>query len=85
MNNRVCLTLALALGAPATPTLAAQAAPPDSSQAITLSEAIALAQQRGHQARAARAARESGRYRHRAYRSGLLPQLSLGEIGRAHV
>src|SRR5256712_821702 len=78
MNNRVCLTLALALGAPATPTLAAQAAPPDSSQAITLSEAIALAQQRGHQARAARAARESGRYRHRAYRSRLLPQLSLG-------
>ena len=78
MNNRVCLTLALALGAPATSTLAARAAPPDSSQAITLSEAIALAQQRGHQARAARAARESGRYRHRAYRSGLLPQLSLG-------
>ena len=77
MNNRVCLTLAL-LGAFVTPTLAAQTAPPDSSQAITLSEAIALAQQRGHQARAARAARESGRYRHSAYRSGLLPQLSLG-------
>ena len=78
MNNRVCFILALALGAPVTPTLAAQTAPADSSQAITLSEAIALAQQRGHQARAAMAARESGRYRHRAYRSGLLPQLSLG-------
>ena len=78
MNNRVCIILALALGAFVTRTLAAQTAPPDSSKAITLSEAIALAQQRGHQARAARAARESGRYRHRAYRSGLLPQLSLG-------
>jgi len=78
MNNRVWIILALALGAFVTRTLAAQTAPPDSSKAITLSEAIALAQQRGHQARAARAARESGRYRHRAYRSGLLPQLSLG-------
>ncbi len=78
MNNRVCIILALALGAFVTPTLAVQTAPPDSSKAITLSEAVALAQQRGHQARAARAARESGRYRHRAYRSGLLPQLSLG-------
>ena len=78
MDNRVCIILALALGAFVTRTLAAQTAPPDSSKAITLSEAIALAQQRGHQARAARAARESGRYRHRAYRSGLLPQLSLG-------
>ena len=77
MNIRVCSTLALALGAFVTSTLAAQTAPPVSSQAITLSEAIALAQQRGHRARAARAALESGRYRHRAYRSGLLPQLSL--------
>jgi len=76
MNNRVRLTLAL-LGAFVTSTLTAQTAPPVPSQALTLSEAIALAQQRGHQARAARAARESGRYRHRAYRSGLLPQLSL--------
>ncbi len=78
MNNRVCIILALALGAFVTPTLAVQTALPDSSKAVTLSEAIALAQQRGHQARAARAARESGRYRHRAYRSALLPQLSLG-------
>ncbi len=78
MNNRVCIILALALGAFVSPTLAVQTALPDSSKAMTLSEAIALAQQRGHQARAARAARESGRYRHRAYRSGLLPQLSLG-------
>lgn len=77
MNISVRLTLTLALGAFETPTLTAQTAPPVSSQAITLSEAIALAQQRGRQARAARAARESGRYRHRAYRSGLLPQLSL--------
>src|SRR5258706_722645 len=78
MNNRVCIILALALGAFVSPTLALQTALPDPSKAIPLSDAIALAQQRGHEARAARAARESGRYRHRAYRSGLLPQLSLG-------
>ena len=71
MNIRMCLTLTLALGVGplVTSTLAAQA--------MTLSEAIAMAQQRGHQALAARAARASGRYRHSAYRSGLLPQLSL--------
>lgn len=69
MNIRVFLPLTLALGASVTP--------PVSSQAITLTEAVARAQESGHQARAARAARESGRYRHRAYRSGLLPQLSL--------
>ena len=73
MTIRGCLFLSLALGALAP--LAAQAPP---SQAITLTEAIALAQQRGHQARAARATREAARYRHRAYRSGLLPQLFLG-------
>ena len=73
MTIRGWLFLSLALGAPAP--LAAQA---PASAAITLTEAIALAQQRGHQARAARATREAARYRHRAYRSGLLPQLFLG-------
>src|SRR5207244_13218927 len=77
MTSRVSIP-ALALAAFVSRPLVAQTAPPDSSPAITLSEASALAQQRGHQARAARAARESGRYRHRAYRSRLLPQLSLG-------
>jgi outer membrane protein TolC len=72
MTIRGWLFLSLALGVSAP--LAAQATP---FQAITLTEAIALAQQRGHQARAARAAREAARYRHRAFRSGLLPQLSL--------
>ena len=71
MNIRICLTLTLALGEGAIVTA------PASAQALTLPEAIARAQERGPQARAARAARESGRYRHRAYRSGLLPQLSL--------
>ncbi len=67
------LVLSLALGASAP--LSAQ---DSSSHAITLPEAIALAQQRGHQARAARATREAALYRHRAYHSSLLPQLSLG-------
>lgn len=46
-------------------------------QAIALPEAVALAQDRSHQARAARAARDAGRYRHSAFRSRLWPQLSL--------
>lgn len=70
----LCLSLALGVCAP----FSALSAQDSTSHAITLTEAIALAQQRGHQARAARAARESARYRHRAYRSGLLPQLFLG-------
>ncbi len=45
---------------------------------ITLTQAIALAQERSHQASAARAARDAARYRHSAFRSRLLPQLSLG-------
>lgn len=77
MTIRV-LIIALALGACAPLFLAAQGTPPPSTQALTLPEAIALGQQRGYQARAARAAREAARYRHRAYRSSLLPQLSLG-------
>jgi outer membrane protein len=46
-------------------------------QTITLPEAIALTRERGHEAHAARAARDAARYRHRAFRSRLLPQLSL--------
>ena len=73
MTIRGWLFLSLALGVSAP--LSAQ---DSTSHAITLTEAIALAQQRGHQARAARAGREAARYRHRAFRSSLLPQLSLG-------
>src|ERR671919_627762 len=49
----------------------------DAQAPITLEEAIALARERGPQARAAVAARDAARYRHRAFASGLLPQLSL--------
>jgi outer membrane protein TolC len=76
MTIRGWLVLSLALGVSAP--LSAQVLSDSTSHAITLPEAIALAQQRGHQARAARATREGARYRHRAYRSGLLPQLFLG-------
>src|SRR5213078_2427415 len=75
MTNNVRFTLALALGAFVLPAVAAQGPPPP--QTLTLPEAIALAQQRGHQARAVRAAREAARYGHHSYRSGLLPQLSV--------
>lgn len=61
----------LSLGAPAP--LAAQQA-----VTVTLPEAVALGQERSPAARAARSAREAARYRHRAFRSGLLPQLFLG-------
>lgn len=47
-------------------------------QPITLTQAIALAQQQGLQAHAARAALEAARHRHGAFTAGLLPQLSLG-------
>jgi len=47
-------------------------------QAITLSQAIALAQQQGLPARAAQSALEAARHRHGAFTAGLLPQLSLG-------
>jgi len=67
------LCLALAFPLP----LAAQ-------QAITLPQAIALARDQGHEARAARAAREAARYRHRAFRSRLLPQLSLEATAPAY-
>jgi len=44
---------------------------------VTLREAIEIAQERGHVAQAAEAAREAARYRNLQFRSGLLPQLSL--------
>src|SRR5213079_1944501 len=50
-------------------------------QPLTLQEAVALAQERGLDAQAARAARDAGRYRHQAFRARLLPQLSLGGLG----
>src|SRR5687768_7168363 len=52
-------------------------APLEARQALTLEDAIAIARERSHAARAAQAAREAGRWRHRSFRSGLLPQLSL--------
>src|SRR5438874_1118038 len=50
-------------------------------QPLTLQEAVALAQERGLDAQAARAARDAGRYRYQAFRARLLPQLSLGGLG----
>jgi outer membrane protein TolC len=74
MNNRrrrprvgrhaVCLTLAIAAPLPA-------------QDSLTLRQAVALAQRRGHSAEAALAARDAARFRYREFRSGLLPQLSL--------
>jgi outer membrane protein TolC len=46
-------------------------------QQVTLPQAIALAQQQGLQARAARAALEAARHDNASFRAGLLPQLSL--------
>ena len=47
-------------------------------QTLTLQEAIAIAQERSHQAEAARAGREAARYRDRAFYSRQLPQLTVG-------
>lgn len=66
MKPLLCLAMALTLRS----SLAAQ-------QAITLADAIALSAERSHAAHAARAARDAARFRHRAFRSALLPQLSL--------
>jgi outer membrane protein TolC len=44
---------------------------------LTLQEAIAIAQENGHQARAANAARDAAQFRNRAFHSRRLPQLSL--------
>jgi len=52
-------------------------APTAAGAPLTLQEAIALAQEHGHQARAARAAHQAARYRDNAFRDRLLPQLSL--------
>lgn len=65
------LSVGLSLGLLATARLPAQ-------EPITLARAIELAQQQGHQARAAAATREAARYRDRAFYSRLMPQLSLG-------
>ncbi|HEX9580511.1 MAG TPA: TolC family protein [Gemmatimonadales bacterium] len=53
------------------------APPVAAQQPITLEQAVQLAQERSHEALAARADLEAGRYRHRAFNSGLLPQLAL--------
>jgi len=55
----------------------AAAAPARAQQPLTLEQAIARAQQHGHQAAAARAVREAARYRGSAFNDRLLPQLSL--------
>jgi outer membrane protein TolC len=67
---------ALFLAAPLAAQQPAAQAPP-AGQPLTLQDAIALAQQNGHQARAARAAHAAARYRDNAFRDRLLPQLSL--------
>ena len=65
------LSVGLSVGLLATARLPAQ-------EPITLARAIELAQQQGHQARAAAATREAARYRDRAFYSRLMPQLTLG-------
>jgi len=64
----------VALAAPLAAQQPGPAAPP---ARLTLDSAIALAQQNGHVARAARAAHQAARYRDAAFRDRLLPQLSL--------
>jgi len=52
---------------------------PAAAQApLTLDQAVELALERGHEARAARASRDAARYRGQQFTSRLLPQLSLG-------
>ena len=92
-TRRRAAALALGLALAGAPRLSAQrpdtlpaqapvpaAARPDTAPGplvLTLPDAIALAQQNGHQARAARAAHQAARYRDNAFRDRLLPQLSL--------
>jgi outer membrane protein TolC len=45
---------------------------------MTLQRAVSLAQEQGHQARAAKATFDAARYRDKAFYSRLLPQLSIG-------
>lgn len=49
-------------------------------QPVTLTQAVAMAQQQGLQARASRAARDAARYRHGAFTARLLPQLTLSGV-----
>jgi len=65
------------LAAQQPPPARAPAAPAAASQPLSLQDAIAMAQQNGHQARAARAAHAAARYRDNDFRDRLLPQLSL--------
>ena len=51
--------------------------PAAAQDSLTLAQAVALAQARGHQADAAHAALEAARYHNRSFASRLLPQLSL--------
>jgi outer membrane protein TolC len=54
--------------------------PGGAQQPLTLEQAIDMARAGGPAARAARAARDASRYRNQAFRSRLLPQLSLGSV-----
>ena len=66
------LAAALVLVAPPPPAAA--------QQPLTLEQAVDLARTGGPAARTARAARDASRYRNQAFRSRLLPQLSLGSV-----
>ena len=71
LRIRCCTPLLVAL------LLLLSAAPAAAQDSLTLAQAVALAQARGHQADAAHAALEAARYRDRSFSSRLLPQLSL--------
>ncbi|HEV8356251.1 MAG TPA: TolC family protein [Gemmatimonadales bacterium] len=58
--------------------LGAGSGPAGAQEPLTLPQAIQLAQEQGHLARAAAATRDAARYRDRAFYSRLLPQLFLG-------
>src|SRR3954467_3113761 len=69
------LTLLLALACPLS--LIAQAAQAPATNALTLQDAIAMAQQQGPLAQVARSSRDVSRWRDRAFNARLLPQLFL--------
>lgn len=72
MSRRTALSFCTLLAGPlAAASLSAQAP-------ITLSQAIEMAQEQGHQARSARAALSASRFRDDAFSARLLPQISLG-------
>jgi outer membrane protein TolC len=52
--------------------------PAQAQEPLTLDQAVGLALERGHEAKAARSARDAARFRGRQFSSRLLPQLSLG-------